>query len=411
MITRRDMLRTAGGGLALAGAVPFLGRAALAADDLGPPLLMPEGALAESVLEALPGKRPLIKRTYRPPNYETPVAYFDEAYTPNDAFFVRYHLADIPEVSAASWQLKVGGDAAERTVTLSLDDLKRDFERIELAAVCQCSGNRRGLSNPHVPGVEWGYGAMGNAKWAGARLKDVLAKAGVKKEALEVAFQGADGPVMATTPKFMKSLPLAKALDDNTLVAYEMNGAPLPHWNGFPARIIVPGWTATYWMKHVTELDIIASPLKTFWLDTAYRIPLGKFPIVERFTSHEGNGTTPITEMVINSLITNLSGGETVKVARPTDVRGIAWDGGYGVDLVEVSVDGGRNWDRATLGPDLGRFAWRQWQFTFAPAEAGPLTIMAKASNKVGATQVFDLIWNGAGYHNNVVQRLQLKAA
>ncbi len=153
---------------------------------------LPAGAIEAGTLEALPGKVPLIKRSLRPPNFETPVDLFDSAITPNRAFFVRWHLADIPEVNPATWRLKVGGAAVTSPAEYSLDELKRGFEQVELVAVCQCSGNRRGLSDPHVPGVEWGYGAMGNARWKGVRLRDVLNKAGVKKEAVEIAFDGAD---------------------------------------------------------------------------------------------------------------------------------------------------------------------------------------------------------------------------
>ncbi|HKO06543.1 MAG TPA: molybdopterin-dependent oxidoreductase [Alphaproteobacteria bacterium] len=409
MITRRLMLKAAGSGLVLAEGAPLLATAAWAAVADPAAEYLPAGTVAESVLEALPGKRPLIKRTYRPPNYETPVAYFNETYTPNDAFFVRYHLSEIPEVDAATWQLKVSGDAAERPLAVTLAELKRDFEQVELAAVCQCSGNRRGLSDPHVPGVEWGYGAMGNAKWKGVRLKDVLAKAGVKKEAIEVAFHGADGPVMQETPKFQKSLPLWKALDENTIIAFEMNGQPLPHWNGFPARLIAAGWTGTYWMKHLTDLMVISEPFKTFWLNTAYRIPTGKFPLVDRFLTQEAPGSTPITEIVVNSLITNLRGGEKIPAGQPFTLRGIAWDGGYGIQLVEVSGDGGKSWRTATLGPDLGRFAWRQWSYPMTPAK-GSHTVMAKATNTAGGTQTFKAIWNGAGYHHNVVERIAFQA-
>ena len=210
---------------------------------------LPPGAIESGTLEALPGKLPLIKRAFRPPNFETPVDMFDSAITPNRAFFVRWHLADIPEVNPTTWRFKVGGAAVTTPAEYSLDELKRGFEQVELVAVCQCSGNRRGLSDPHVPGVEWGYGAMGNARWKGARLRDVLNKSGLKKEAVEIAFDGADHGVAAATPDFHKSLPTWKALDEHTLLAWEMNGEPLPHFNGAPLRVIVPGWTATYWMK------------------------------------------------------------------------------------------------------------------------------------------------------------------
>ncbi|MGH8743974.1 MAG: molybdopterin-dependent oxidoreductase, partial [Burkholderiales bacterium] len=256
MYSRRKFLRTVTGGLVIAGGAAWAGKSVFAADtpiDLGPKSL-PSGTLESAVLEALPGKLPLIKRTYRPPNFETPTSYFNEVITPNDVFFVRYHLANIPKVSAQDWRLRIGGDSVEKPYQLSFDELKRDFEPIEITAVNQCSGNRRGLSDPHVAGVEWGYGAMGNAKWKGARVRDILNKAGVKKDALEVVLDGADSGVIDKTPDFVKSIPIWKALDENSLIAYEMNGTPLPHWNGFPARLIVPGWTGTYCMKHIISL-------------------------------------------------------------------------------------------------------------------------------------------------------------
>ncbi|MBX3516018.1 MAG: molybdopterin-dependent oxidoreductase [Rhodospirillales bacterium] len=361
--------------------------------------------MAESRLLPLPGKRALIKRTFRPPNYETPVSDLGESFTPNDAFFVRYHLMDIPEVDAAQWRLRIGGDSLSTPLELSLDDLGTGFEQVEIAAVCQCAGNRRGWSIPHVPGVEWGPGAMGNAKWTGVRLRDVLNKAGIKAGAIEVVFDGADKGVIEKTPDFIKSLPMDKALDDNTLIAHRMNGEALPHWNGFPARLVVPGWAATYWVKHLTSIDVASTPFTGFWMAKAYRIPKGKFPLIDRFVSQEGEANTPITELVVNSLITNLSDGQKVAHGKPTDVRGIAWDGGRGVDRVEVSIDGGQHWQAASLGEDQGRFSWRTWSYPVRPEKRGNMTVMARASNRAGSSQTFELIWNPAGYHNNVVQR------
>ena len=369
---------------------------------------VPAGARESATLEALPGKKPLIKLSYRPPNYETPVEVFREAITPNDAFFVRWHIADIPEIDASKWTLKVGGGA--NPLTLTLDQLKNDFTPVEIVAVCQCSGNRRGLSNPHVPGVEWGYGAMGNAKWKGARLKDILAKAGAPKEAIEVRFNGADKPVLDKTPDFVKSIPIARALDDNTIIAYEMNGAPLPRFNGFPARVVVPGWTATYWMKQVVEIDFLAKPEENFWMKAAYRVPARMFPTTERFLTQETPVNTPITEIMVNSLITSHADG--AKVARgPVVVKGIAWDGGAGIERVDVSADGGRTWGSATLAADLGKFSFREWSFAATAVAAGKLDIMARASNAIGQTQVSKAIFNPAGYHHNVVHRVSLDVA
>jgi DMSO/TMAO reductase YedYZ molybdopterin-dependent catalytic subunit len=409
MITRRRLLESAGAGAALVGA-GLAAPGVLRAAGLDLPQALPEGVRRNATLESLPGKKPLIKLSYRPPNYETPIEYFRTAITPNDAFFVRYHLSDIPEVDAKTWKLAVGGEAANGEAEFTLDDLKA-LPASEIVAVNQCSGNRRGLFQPHVPGVEWGYGAMGCARWKGARLKDILDKAGLKKEAVEIVFEGADGPAVDKTPDFVKSLPVWKAMDESTLVAYEMNGQPLPHFNGFPARLIVPGWTGTYWMKHVTAAKAVSKPWSGFWMNPAYRIPVGKFPVVAHFDTQENATTTPITEMVVNSLITSPANGTRVKPGARLTIGGIAWDAGYGITSVEISTDGGKSWNQAALGPDLGRFAFRTFTYTFSPQGRGKHTVMARASNKVGQTQTTALIHNPAGYHHNVIHSITLDAA
>jgi DMSO/TMAO reductase YedYZ molybdopterin-dependent catalytic subunit len=414
MITRRNLLEAAGVGAVMAGsgtAVPqwFTARAE-AEVPLNLPPALPEGIRTEAILDALPGKKPLIKLSYRPPNYETPIEYLRTDITPNDAFFVRYHLSDIPQVDAKTWKLAIAGEGANDAVQLGLDDLKQ-FTPVEVVALCQCSGNRRGLMQPHVPGVEWGYGAMGCARWKGVRLKDLLDKVGLKKETVEIVLDGADRGVSDKTPKFTKSLPLWKALEDTTLIAYEMNGQPLPHWNGFPARVVVPGWTGTYWLKHVTSISAVTKPFDGFWMKSAYRIPVGKFPVVARFSSQETAVNTPITDMVVNSLITSHADGAMVKVGAPVTVAGIAWDGGYGMSTVEVSIDGGKTWTAAALGKDHGPFALHSWSLHFSPKAPGKHVVMARATNKIGQSQTTALIPNPAGYHHNLVQALTLVAA
>jgi DMSO/TMAO reductase YedYZ molybdopterin-dependent catalytic subunit len=404
MINRRALV--AGGALALAGSLR-LSRASRAADTSFLPQGLPEGVYDTAVLEALPGKKPLIKLTYRPPNFETPLSHFTSEFTANDSFFVRYHLAGIPDqIDAAQWKLKVAGDGVSKPLQLGLSELRSDFEAAEIAAVCQCSGNRRGFSQPHVPGVQWGLGAVGNARWKGVRLKDVLARANLRAETVEIVVNGADGPVLEGTPDFVKSIPVDKALDDNTLIAYEMNGAALPHLNGFPIRLIVPGWTATYWMKHLDTIEASTKPFGGFWIKSAYRIPTGKFPIIQHFQSQVAAANEPITEMVVNSMITAPAEGHTMRAAETAEIRGLAWDGGYGIRRVEISVDGGGTWREAELGNDLGRFAFRAFRFAFTPAQAGNYRVMARASNGVGQTQADKLIFNPAGYHNNVIRPL-----
>jgi DMSO/TMAO reductase YedYZ molybdopterin-dependent catalytic subunit len=409
MITRRRLLEAAGVGVALTGghlAFPRLLEAEAAIAGL--PAALPPGTRAEAVLDRLPGKKPLIKLSYRAPNYETPIEYFRNPITPNDAFFVRYHLSDIPVLDAALWRLTVSGDGANGEVGLTLDDLKQ-MPAAEVVAVNQCSGNRRGLFDPHVPGVQWGYGAMGCARWKGARLKDVLDKVGLKKEAIEIVLDGADAPVTDKTPDYVKSIPVAKALEETTLIAYEMNGQQLPHWNGFPARLVLPGWTGTYWVKHLTSIRAVTQPFDGYWMKSAYRIPVGKFPVVARFISQESETSTPITEMVVNSLVTSHRDGAVVRRGRVV-VAGIAWDGGYGIRTVEISTDGGATWAAAKLGEDLGRYAFRPWTYELA-AKHGKNAVRVRATNAIGQGQTASLILNPAGYHHNVMQTVTLEAA
>jgi DMSO/TMAO reductase YedYZ molybdopterin-dependent catalytic subunit len=394
-------LRGLGGALGLASLrLGGFARAAEAPLSVG----LPEGLYDTATLEALPGKRPLIRLTTRPPNYETPQSYFADAITPNDAFFVRYHLAQIPRVNAATWKLEVGGEGAAFPLSLTLNELETNFEQVELAAVCQCSGNRRGFSNPHVPGVQWASGAMGNALWRGPRLKDVLARAQLRSDVVEIVYDGADSAPLNDTPDFIKSLPAAKAMDDNTIIALRMNGEPLPHYNGFPARLVVPGWTATYWTKHLTSIRAVIRPYDGFWMRGAYRIPNNLFPVVQRFLSQETPANTPITEMVVNSVIASPSEGQRFRTGEMVEVRGVAWDGGYGITRVEVSTDGGTSWREAMLGPDGGRFGFRGFTHAFTADAPGARRIMAKAINRIGQTQVETLIFNPAGYHNNVAR-------
>lgn len=393
-------------GLAAGGAVAGLDALAspVLAAARGPALdaALPAGLRETATLESLPGKRPLIKLTWRPPNYESPLDAFHEAITPNDRFFVRYHLAGIPERRdlAARWSLAIGGPGADSPFELTLESLKRDFPAAEVTALCLCSGNRRGLFEPHVPGVQWGPGAMGNARWRGARLADVLKRAGVRDGVVEVAANGADGPLLEQTPDFRKSVPLSKALHPDTLIAYEMNGAELPHLNGYPARLVVPGWTATYWIKHVTRIDLLTQPLDEFWMRKGYRVPKDAFPVREPFVTQDDGKTSAITEIVVNSLITAPVEGARVS-ARAFDVRGVAWDGGTGVRGVEVSLDGGATWRAAELGPDLGPYSLRTWRLRVERAARGDARVLARATSNAGAAQPEKAVPNPSGYHHN----------
>ena len=395
VLTRREALLAAAG---------FAAAGARADENI------PAGSSGGDLLAALPGKKPLIQRAFRPPNFETPLADLASLYTGNAVFFVRYHLPVIPRVDTTGWRLQIGGPSAQRSLALSLPELKNSFPHVSVAAVNQCSGNRRGLFSPRVPGVQWRNGAMGNALWTGVRLRDVLQKAGVAADALEVVFNGADTPVLPATPDFVKSLPIDRALDENTLIALEMNSQPLPHWNGAPARLVVPGWTGTYWVKHLTDIRIQPTAFDGFWMKSAYRIPTGAFPTA-RFVSQETPEATPITEMLVNSLIVSPAPAARLRRGEPAQLAGKAWDAGSGIALVEVSVDGRQSWREATLGRDLGRFAWREFRLPLDTSKGGPLEVAVRARSRNGATQPEALTFNAAGYHDNRVQTLRVEVS
>jgi DMSO/TMAO reductase YedYZ molybdopterin-dependent catalytic subunit len=261
-----------------------------------------------------------------------------------------------------------------------------------------------------VPGVQWGNGAMGHALWAGVRLRDVLHKAGVAADALEVVFNGADTPLLPGTPDFVKSLPIDRALDENTIIAYEMNGAPLPHWNGAPARLVVPGWTGTYWVKHLTDIRIQPAAFDGFWMKSAYRIPTGAFATA-RFASQETTENTPITEMVVNSLITSPVPATRLRRGAPARLAGKAWDAGAGIASVEVSLDGRQSWRPAKLGRDLGRFAWREFELPLDTSRSGPIEVAVRARSRNGSIQPEKLTPNPSGYHDNIVQTTRVEVS
>jgi sulfite dehydrogenase (cytochrome) subunit A len=315
-------------------------------------------ANGERHLARFPQKRPLILLTSRPPQLETPFAVFNtDILTPNDAFFVRYHLSGIPTViDPDHFRLEIKGKV-KSPLSLSLADLKTRFEPVEVVAVNQCSGNGRGFSQPRVAGGQLGNGAMGNARWKGVRSKDILAKADVDAGARQVTFQGLDRPVIEKTPAFIKSLELDHALEGEVMLAHQMNGEDLPMLNGYPLRLVVPGYYGTYWVKHVNAITVMDEDFNGFWVASAYRIPDNACGCVE--PGAPPGKTKPITRLNLRSFITSLAEGDRVAVGRPVSVRGIAFDGGYGIDSVRFSEDGGKSWRETALGRDYGKYSFR----------------------------------------------------
>jgi DMSO/TMAO reductase YedYZ molybdopterin-dependent catalytic subunit len=396
---RRFLLRTA-----QAGAFLLAGRHLRAEETVRLPF-----ANGERRLVQFPGKRPLILLTHRPPQLETPFSVFNEdILTPNDAFFVRYHLSGVPlSIDADAFRLEIKG-LVERPLQLSLADLRRDFETVEVVAVNQCSGNSRGFFEPRVAGGQLAHGAMGNARWRGVRLRDVLDKAGVKAGARQVVANGLDTAPIAATPDFIKALDIDQARDGEVMLAFEMNGEPLPLLNGFPLRLVVPGHYGTYWVKHLNELTVVPEAYDGFYMATAYRIPATPGHSLPPGTAPKS--TVPIQRFTIRSFLTSVLDGASVPAARETRLRGIAFDSGAGITEVLVSTDGGESWRPAQLGRDLGRNSFREWTLPWTPGRPGRYDVRCRALNRLGETQPLAPLWNPSGYLRNVVESTLVNA-
>lgn len=366
----------------------------------GPQMSAYWGALGP--LATYPQKLPLILLTDRPVQLETPRAYFQAAITPNAAFYVRWHLDGHPqEVNLAHYRLQVEG-AVQKPLALSFEDLLGKFEPVSVVAVNQCSGNSRSHITPRVAGSQWGHGAMGCARWTGVRLRDLLRAAVPKAAATAVQFEGLErgrGPQDKAAFCFLKSLSLTPDLLDNCILAYAMNGEPLPLLNGFPLRVVVPGYFATYWVKALGTLRLLDKPDDTYWMKTAYRMP--DTPDGSTTPEELASGKVqkvPIGRMPVRSLIVAPDGSAKLPVGFPFLVRGIAFSGHGAVTRVEVSSDGGVSWKLADLGEDLGPHAFRTWSFAWRPSQPGKAQLVVRATDAAGHTQSDAPFWNPGGY-------------
>jgi sulfite oxidase len=333
----------------------------------------------------------LLQMNGYPLNVETPLEALTEYLTPNELFFVRSHwIPRMPE--AKTWKLLVDGDV-RTPLRLSIDDLKK-MPRAEATCVLQCAGNGRGLQSPVVPGVQWRYGAVGNARWSGVRLRDVLSRAGVGASAKHLHLFGSDDPP-GKVPPFHRSIELAKAMDD-CILAYEMNGAPLAKEHGAPLRVVVPGWAGDHWMKWLVRMTVAAQPQTGFYMDTAYRWPLQPGQPGVSFKPEE---MRPLTELAVKSNITSAPG--KVRIGTIADVRGFAFSGADDIARVELSDDGGKTFRAATLDTRHAPHAWRLWSYRWKPSRAGMQQLTVRATDSRGATQPRETVWNQSGYLYN----------
>src|SRR5450631_3280515 len=402
MIDRRALLKQSGAVMAALGTAAVFDPLRAFADTVKMPFENGERPLVK-----YPQKRPMIGMTSRPPQLETPFSVFnDGVITPNDAFFVRYHLAGIPlEIDPDTFTLEVKGKV-DKPLELSLAELKR-MPSVEIVAVNQCSGNSRGFFEPRVGGGQLGNGAMGNARWKGVSLKAVLDRAGVQKDARQVTFNGLDGPIVDKTPDFVKALDVDQARNGEVMLAYSMNGQDLPFLNGFPLRLVVPGYYGTYWVKHLSEITVIDSVFDGFWMKGAYRIPDNDCNCTEPGTPPKA--TIPINRFNVRSFITNVADGAKLKPGATT-LKGIAFDGGKGIKEVSVTIDGGKTWTAAKLGKDLGKYSFREWKLPIKLA-AGAYELKVRATNNAGDSQPMEPGWNPPGYLRNVVETVRVSAA
>ena len=370
---------------------------------------LPGGPDRRELTTAFPEKAQMIVQRTRPPLLETPWVVYDRGvFTPNDQFFVRWHWAVIPDrIDVAAFKLTVRGHV-NQVISLSVADLLA-LPRVEAVAVCQCSGNSRGLFQPRVAGAQWQNGAMGNARWTGVRLRDVLDRAGVKAGAVAVRSSGLDDPVVQAAPKFMKPLDIDHARDGEVMLAFQMNGEQLPLLNGFPVRLIVPGWYSDYWVKMLSNIEVLDAPDQNYFEAVAYRVP--DTPHASVRPAETGFKTVPVSRLVPRSFFTNVTDATTVKPGAAVPVRGIAFGGDSGVSQVDLSPDGGQSWQKTELGRDEGTYSFRQWSTQITAPQSGTLTLQVRCTNTKGEVQPAEPNWNGGGFMRNVIERVQLTVA
>jgi sulfite oxidase len=348
----------------------------------------------------IPGIDGMIIRSFRFLDLEAPVEHLNNWITPVPRFFVRNHMHEPSTVEAEDWQLTIGGEV-EKPITFKLADLAK-LETHSVVNTLECAGNGRSLHRPQVPGIQWGKGAVGTAKFSGPRMRDVLQRAGVKSTGKHVMFAGLD-EVPGKVPAFVRSIPIEKALDPDTLIATHMNDAPLTTHHGFPARALVPGWIGAASCKWLSEIKVLDSEFVGNFMNPGYRLPNQTVKPGEAVKPEE---THPVTALNVKSLITSPLDAQSLKPGRVT-VHGIAWSGEAEIAKVEISTDEGATWHPATLGQQHARYAWRLWSFAWN-AKAGEHTIRSRASDNKGRVQPETAEWNPSGYLYNAVDEVKI---
>ena len=336
----------------------------------------------------------LLRHGRAPQNLATPTSMFDRAITPTPLFFVRSHFG--PPALDPKRTLVVDGKV-QKTLSLSVDDLKKSFTEVTVTAVLQCAGNGRALHEPRVPGVQWVHGAMGQATFTGVRLRDVLEKAGVAKDVGFIRVAGADAPPKPSVPAFVRSLPLARALDPTTLLAWKMNGEDLTLAHGAPLRLVVPGWAGDHWVKWLVHLSAEDKEAEGFFMRTAYRMPIEP---VAPGSAVPPEKMRPATTFPVKSIIGSPRDGATTARGKQRIV-GVAFSGDAPIAQVEVSLDEGKTWTKAKLEGDGGVGRWQVFRYEVEKGEAGSMRALARATDAKGNVQPEKAAWNPSGYFWN----------
>jgi DMSO/TMAO reductase YedYZ molybdopterin-dependent catalytic subunit len=383
----------------------FLRQISLAALAAGatPPLL----AWAQNQSVDVPGEDGMILRSFRFVDLETPVEYFNTWITPVPHFFVRNHMFEPVQLDASDdkdWRLSLGGEV-EKPVTLTLAELSK-LETHSVVNTLECAGNGRSLQRPQVPGVQWGKGAVSTARFSGPRLRDVLQRAGVKPTGKHVMFRGLD-EVPGKVPPFIRSIPIEKALDADTLIATHMNGSPLTKHHGFPARALVPGWIGAASCKWLTEIKVLEAEFVGNFMSPGYRFP-NQPPQPGEAVKPED--THPLTALSVKSVISAPADGTSLRAGK-LSVHGAAWAGEADITKVEISTDGGANWNSAKLGHEQAHYAWRLWTYDWKPGKPGDYSILSRATDTQGRTQPTTPVWNPSGYLYNAVDQVNIHVA
>jgi sulfite oxidase len=385
MNSRRGFLKQISGAAFAAAAAPSILAWAL-----------PQGQSVE-----FPGEDGMILRSFRFVDLETPVEYFNTWLTPVPHFFVRNHMHEPSELDAHDWRLSLGGEL-DKPLTLSLADLSK-IETHSVVNTLECAGNGRSLHRPQVPGIQWGKGAVGTARFSGPRLRDVLQRAGVKPTGKHVMFRGLD-EVPGKVPPFIRSIPIEKALDADTLIATHMNGLPLTKHHGFPARALVPGWIGAASCKWLTEIKVLEAEFVGNFMSPAYRLPNQP---VQPGDTVKPEDTHPVTALNVKSVIAGPTDGASLRAGN-VQVHGAAWAGEAGIAKVEISTDAGVTWSPAKLGHEQAHYAWRLWSYDWKPGKTGDYTILSRATDSQGRTQPSAPLWNPSGYLNNAIDQVKV---